>query len=80
MSLPAFLVRAAPIALLAAMTAGCGPYGARGDKGLAPAPASMPYTGVYKQGPDNHNKLKTPAEQKQIEQDLLAGRKQRRGA
>lgn len=70
------LVTAGAIAL-----AGCGPYGPRGDRGLPPSPEGLTTPRVYPEpGSDPHRQLKSQAEQRQLQADLLARKRQPRVA
>jgi hypothetical protein len=70
------LVTAATLAL-----AGCGKYGPKGDRGLPPPPAGLVTPGVYPEAwRDPHRQLKSADEQRQLQADLLARKRQPRAA
>ncbi|MFC7052756.1 hypothetical protein ACFQI3_08665 [Hansschlegelia quercus] len=66
---------------LALALAGCGKYGPKGDRGLPPPPTGLSTPRVYPDpGSDPNRPLKSQAEQRQLQADLLARKRQPRAA
>lgn len=68
---------AAAVASVCAALAACGPHGPKGDRGLPPPPENLAYPNINRTPPDGGRPLKSQAEQKRLEADLLARKPQR---
>lgn len=67
----------AVVASGAALLAGCGPNGPKGDRGLPPPPENLAYPNLGATPGDARRPLKSPGEQERLKADLLAGKRQR---
>lgn len=64
--------------LVCAALSGCSPYGPKGDRGLPPPPENVAYPRIGDAPPAAGRPLKSREDQRRLEADLLARKKQPR--